>query len=152
MQQPAWYVVIRCPSGSELRRTSTDRFKMEKYLMENAQVGSDTKAALRRRRGLQAYKSYETSTWHFVCQLTSAQEGVGHGSQLRIPNPRGRSTACLPNSTDVRRAGPEQISVPHVPKPMESTCRTVRSIRIPNARCGDDCVCTSRSLLPGARR
>ena len=40
-----------------------DQFKMAKFLMDNAGGLSDTKSALRRRRGLQAYKSYETSTW-----------------------------------------------------------------------------------------
>lgn len=42
---------------------SHDEFKMLKYLMDNAGAGSCRRADLRRRRGLEEYKSYETSTW-----------------------------------------------------------------------------------------
>mmetsp|Transcript_30357 Transcript_30357/g.64028 ORF Transcript_30357/g.64028 Transcript_30357/m.64028 type:complete len:617 (-) Transcript_30357:134-1984(-) len=54
-------------SGDAVREKH-DHFKMAKFLMDNAGGGigtgtTDTKSAMRTRRGLQPYKSYETSTW-----------------------------------------------------------------------------------------
>ncbi len=47
----------------ESMREKQGHFKIMKYIMDNTGAGTDTKAALQERRGLQLYKSYETSTW-----------------------------------------------------------------------------------------